>query len=402
VTGAKPQRYSDADINTMALLASQAAGHLENVRLYENIHAASTRIRAILDSTREGIILLDPDGRLIEANASAEYLLNIDMEDHIGQNFVEFLITHLSSHSDEEQDALTHESLTDMARILRLEPERITRRSLEIIKDGKPRYIEEVGSPVTNNRGHILGRLLTLRDVTEERLLEAYRNEISSMVIHDLRGPLGNIISSHIVMQEIADELGDPALPPLLEVSLDSATALMNLVDSLLDIARLETRRMPLKRSVLSVNDLVESAYQVLATSIANAKITVERDIPDDLPDVDVDGDKIRRVIINVLDNAVRFSPLGGKVHVSAQKRDTKIVLRVSDSGPGIPAEERERIFEKFRQVKMNIPQRGSKGSGLGLTFCKLAIEAHRENIWVDQSEVLPGASFNFTLPIAH
>ena len=358
-------------------------------------------MRAILDSTREGIILLDPDGRLIEANSTAEHLLNIDMEDHIGQNFVEFLITHLSGHSDEEQNALTHESLTDMARILRLEPERITRRSLEIIKDGKVRYIEEVGSPVTNNRGHMLGRLLTLRDVTEERLLEAYRNEISSMVIHDLRGPLGNIISSHIVMQEIADELGDQDLPPLLEVSLGSATALMTLVDSLLDIAKLETRRMPLKRSVLSVHDLVESAYQILATLIANAKITVERDIPDDLPDVDVDGDKVRRVMINILDNAIRFSPLGGKVHISAAKKGTKIVIRISDSGPGIPAEEWERIFEKFRQIKVNVPQRGSKGTGLGLTFCKLAIEAHRENIWVEQSQVLPGASFNFTLPIA-
>jgi signal transduction histidine kinase len=288
-----------------------------------------------------------------------------------------------------------------MARILRLEPQRITRRSLEIISDGKPRYLEEVGSPVMGQDGRVIGRLLTLRDVTEEHLLAAYRNEISSMVVHDLRGPLGSIITSHDMMQDIAKEMGNDELPLILNVSLESANAMMNLVDSLMDIAKLETRRMPLKRASTDIKTLIDSAVIALSGIAAQAQINVEHTIPADLPPVNVDGDKIRRVMINVIDNAIRYTPMHGKVHIAAKQRRNKIVIHVSDSGPGIPQDEIERVFEKFRQSTKNIPLRGSKGSGLGLTFCKLTLEAHGETIWAGQSPDLPGARFSFTLPIA-
>ena len=391
--------YTKSILNTLQLLAIQASGHLENAILYEQIRAGNNRMRAILDSTRDGIILLDRDGKLIEANLSAENLLNIPLEEHINEYFVDLLMDHLAT--EVAEDAM-YDSLQEMARTLRLEPQRITTRSMEIPKDGKPRYIDEVGSPVMDGQGRIFGRLLTLRDVTEERLLAAYRDEISSMVVHDLRGPLGSIITSLTLAMEVAEEIGDETIPQLLEVSLDTSHTLLALVDSLLDIARLETRRMPLKQSPAVLADLVDGAYRTLESVFQEAGIVFKTDIPADLPPVNVDHDKIRRVMINILDNAARFTPTGEPVMVSAERIDRQHVLvRISDSGPGIPPDEAERIFEKFRQVKGNVPSRGRKGSGLGLTFCKLAVEAHGERIWVDRNGPLPGASFAFTLPVS-
>ncbi|RMG76252.1 MAG: GAF domain-containing protein [Chloroflexi bacterium] len=382
--------------NHLELLAIQAAGHLENAILYEQIRTNNDRMQAILDSTRDGILLLDRQGNLIESNASAARLLGVSLDDYIGLNFAESLMEKLINHSSE-----TVEGLKEMLRILRLEPERITNRSFSLVVDNQERFIHEVGSPVMDANGQIIGRLLTLRDVTEEKLLESYRDELSSMVVHDLRGPLGAIISSLNLAAEIADGLGDDTLPTLMDVSLENAQRLLHLVDSLLDVYRLETRRIPLTLQPTSLAVLVNEAYTALKPSILEANITLITEIPDTLPDVMVDRDQIRRVLVNLLDNALRFTPDSGTIGIYAEPRDNMIHVCVADSGPGIPAHETTRIFEKFRQIKGSRPARGSKGSGLGLSFCKLALEAHGGRIWVEPQSPLPGACFCFTLPLA-
>src|SRR5690606_11998847 len=131
--------------------------------------------------------------------------------------------------------------------------------------------------------------------------------------------------------------------------------------------------------------------------------ITAEFVIPPDLPDVNVDADKMRRVLINLVDNALRYTPAGSMIQISVQsvpRYRGKLLVQVADSGPGIPAKEREKIFEQYWQVKENRPLRGSKGSGIGLTFCQKVLEAHGERIWVENHSPLPGACFAFTLPI--
>ena len=404
VTLPRHRPYIQNDLNIFELLTIQAAGHLENAYLYEQMSSQSDRMAAILESTRDGIILLDRTGLLLAANLSAESILNIRFEEYIGESFSDTLLRHIENREGQESNQLDA-ALQDMARILRLEPQRITTRSYTVTSGGKERHIVEIGSPVMDDHNHIIGRLLTLRDVTEERLLEAYRDEITSMVVHDLRGPLGSIISSITLTMEIVNEIMEAetseTIIPLMDVSLDSASNLLQLVDSLLDIAKLETRRMPLERRPTQVAELVEAAARQLQTTMSEADIQFSTNVPANLPLVDVDGDKIRRVIINVLDNALRFTPTGGEVLVSAALAGPrKVVIRVADSGPGIPPEEVDRVFEKFRQVSGSRPAQGRKGTGLGLTFCKLAIEAHGEIIWIEQNGPLSGACFAFTLPV--
>lgn len=392
------------DLTTVALLASQAAGHLENAVLHARIRVGSERMRAILNTTRDGVLLLDRDGRLVECNPSAERLLGIDREEFIGRHFVSMLMS--TRHADDlEGIGYSRAQLTELARQLRLEPERISRRQFSRVSAGQTIHVEEIGSPVVDEENRIVARLLVLRDITEQKVLNDYRDDITHMAVHDLRGPLAAIISGlSIVMEDLnAVEDIDPADSEILRVSLDSANTLLELVESMLDIARMESRQMPVNRALVPVSELIQSAMSMLQNSAQLADIDLKVLIEDDLAPLDVDPHLIRRVLINLIDNALRHTPDGSAVHITARMSDQpgRIVMAVADSGPGIPPTERERIFERFRQARDRIPVRGGKGNGLGLTFCRLAVEAHGGRIWVEPNSPLPGACFAFTLPAA-
>ena len=222
------------------------------------------------------------------------------------------------------------------------------------------------------------------------------------MAIHDLRGPLTAIMNGI----DMTLKLGLTEFPEdnerVLQLSLASASDLMKLVNGLLDIARLESRKMPVRPQLITVSQLVESARLTLESSIREAGIDVEIEVPDDLPLVNVDTDLMRRTLVNLIDNALRFTPMGEKILIAAERTaDQQVELSVTDSGLGIPPAERERVFERYRQSATNKAMRGSSGSGLGLSFCKLAVEAHGGRIWAGTSDALPGACIRVWLPAA-
>lgn len=388
------------DLNSIVVLASQTAGHLENAMLHEHIRAGSDRMRAILNSTRDGILLIDRNGFLVDCNPSAERLLGIDKDEFLGKHFVLTLSRIMGG--DEIQGAgYSRAQLVSLARQLRLEPERITSRQFSRTVGTQQIHIEEIGSPVLNDRSEIVGRLLVLRDITEQKQLEVYRDEITHMAVHDLRGPLWAVISGIMLAQEDLNLIpGTEMTRKTLGVAAQSASGLLKLVDSLMDISKLETRQMPLTRAPVIIDELIASALASLSGTVDEANITFEVDIESDLSPLNIDAVIIQRVLVNLLDNALRHTPTGGKILVSARRNGYDVVIRVADSGPGIPQAERDRIFERFRQVKDNIPLRGPKGSGLGLTFCKLAVEAHGGHIWVEENSPLSGACFAVSLPV--
>ncbi len=395
------QYFESRDLNTFNLLAIQAAGHLENAMLHERIHDGNNRMRAILDSTRDGVILLDSGGRLIEVNPSAERLMGLNLSESIGESFVETLLKQVNAEG-QQQAGYSRDELTRLARIERLQPEGITRREFSrMVHSNQVIYVEEVGSPVNDENDHPVGRLLVLRDITEEKLVEAYRDEISSMIVHDLRAPLASMMTALSIAQENIEVPEQQAVVrQIMKATNARASDLMDLVSSLLDIRK--GREMSLDRSPTSLEELAELTRLTLLSSIENAKVKLVIDIPASTPLVHVDSDKIRRVLQNLLDNAIRYTPTGSEVRISARHDASsgKVLVRVADSGRGIPQKERERIFRLYWQMKDNPAQRGSKGSGIGLAFCQRVLEAHNERIWVEDEGPLPGASFAFTLPV--
>ncbi len=175
-----------------------------------------------------------------------------------------------------------------------------------------------------------------------------------------------------------------------------STERIQRMTDSLLDINVLEAGKPIGTPKPTNVLALVYEAVEAMESMFHNKSQIISYQIPDRLPNVSVDQDMIRRVITNLLENASKYSPQGSKIEVGARQEKGQIQVWIEDNGPGIPASECERIFEKFtRQKSENAP----KGLGLGLAYCRLALQAHGGKIWVE-SEVGSGSRFIFTLPL--
>jgi PAS domain S-box-containing protein len=393
-------RVSDRDLDALSLLATQAAGHLENATLHETVNDVNTRLRAIMDSTRDGVVLLDERGRLVEVNPAAERLIGIELHSHVGEPFLQVLLQYMED--SDRQVGYSRDELKQLMRIQRLQPRGITRREFtQQNSNNQLTYIEETGSPVYGDNGQVMGRLLVLRDISEEKKLEEYRSEVTGMVVHDLRAPLASVMSSlQLALDQTNEQPESEMLTRVLNLGVSNADNMLNLVNTLLDIRK--GKELTLDRSLTAIDELVDLTRLRMLTIAEKARIPIQMVIPDDVPRVNIDREKIGRVLQNLIDNALKFTPasqpiLIGLEYQAAQK---KVVVRVADSGPGIPERDRMRVFDQFWQSQESKPLRGSKGSGIGLAFCKLVVEAHGERIWVEASGPLPGASFVFTLPV--
>ncbi len=397
ITFANQRQLTAHDRDTLDLLAGQAVGHLENVSLQERIRAGRDQMRAILDSTQDGMILLDRDGRLIETNPAAHRLLDIDLQPCRGRLITDVLQNHA-------ENSYSQPALKNLVTTLRDAPDATTHFNFDRVVDGQVVYVEETGLPVHDADQKITGRLLVLRDVTGIKQLEAQREDLTDMVVHDLRGPLGSIQNAlDLALITLDDETALEENTLLLNNSRTNTVRLLRLVETLLDIAKMQSPDMALALQPVSVVQLVETAYMALASALQQAQINVEFDIPTNLPLVLADEEKIERVLVNLLDNALRYTPTGGEICIQVKiiTPDQWMAVIINDSGPGIPPDQRDEIFERFNRVPGQVPKRGHKGNGLGLNFSKQAIEKHGGTIHVAADGKLPGACFVFTLPIA-
>ena len=217
------------------------------------------------------------------------------------------------------------------------------------------------------------------------------------MIYHDLRSPLANVVSSLDVLYTMLTHEEDLEFKPLLEIAMRSTTRIQRLTDSLLDMDRLEAGQEVGVRQPCDATLLMQEAVDTLAPIIYNKGQTIQMDIPTGLPLVLADPDMIRRVIINLLENAAKFTQQGGTIFLGALSEGKMVRIWVQDNGPGIPASEQEKIFDKFSRLKLSD---SPKGMGLGLAYCRLAVQAHGGKIWVE-SELGKGSRFIFVLPIA-
>ncbi len=229
--------------------------------------------------------------------------------------------------------------------------------------------------------------------------LELLRDSLTHMIIHDLRTPLCSVISGMQVVEGMGDLNANQS--EAIGIALKGGSTLLEMINGLLDIDKMESGSMQPDYSLLDAGALVSTAFDQVAQLAAEKGLSLTRKIPDDLPSFQGDEDTLCRTLVNLVGNAMKFSPDGGKVTVAVGLTldRASLVFSVHDTGQGIPAEAFERIFEKFGQVKSaNGGRRAS--TGLGLTFCKLVVEGHGGRIWVE-SVPGEGSVFSFTVPIA-
>lgn len=229
--------------------------------------------------------------------------------------------------------------------------------------------------------------------------VEQLRDSLTHMIIHDLRTPLSSVISGMQTVEGMGELNADQR--EAIGIALVGGSTLLEMVNGLLDVDKMESGSMQLDYSLLDAAALVASALDQVAQLATDKGLTLVKKIAADVPAFQGDEDTLRRTLVNLLGNAIKFTPSGGTVTVAVHHSGDRVplVFSVHDTGEGIPAEAFERIFEKFGQVES---RQGGRvmSTGLGLTFCKLAVESHGGNIGVE-SVPGQGSVFSFTIPLA-
>jgi signal transduction histidine kinase len=234
------------------------------------------------------------------------------------------------------------------------------------------------------------------RDITARKELDSLRDDMTAMIYHDLRSPLANIISSLDMLATMIPE--DESMGSMLTIATNSTGRIQRLINSLLDISRLQSGQEILQQKAVDPALLVQEALRDVEPAAKGRRQKLNRQLAFGMPLIFVDVDMIYRVIVNLLENAIKFTPVEGQIEIGGRVEDADWVkVWVRDNGPGIPLAEQERIFEKFmRGHGADKP----KGLGVGLAFCRLAVLGHGGRIWLE-SEPGKGSTFSVTLPIA-
>lgn len=229
--------------------------------------------------------------------------------------------------------------------------------------------------------------------------IERLKNEFVSLVSHELRTPLTSIKGSlGLILGGACGELNDD-LRDLLTIAYTNSDRLIKLINEILDLSKIEAGQVPLKTAPTDLSDVVEQSVMEISGFAQQRGVLIVTSLEPDLPLVQADADQIQRVLMNLLSNALKFSPADDQVVISGEYRDGWVTIRVKDHGMGIPPEHHERIFNKFQQVQ-SVVTRKLGGTGLGLAICKAIMDQHGGRIGVE-SEPGRGSCFYFSLPIA-
>jgi signal transduction histidine kinase len=249
--------------------------------------------------------------------------------------------------------------------------------------------------------GHLYKTLLVRwansQDVRDRLAYAELHRDLSAMVYHDLRVPLQTLRASTTKLAELLANHDDFTILNLLQMNIRSVRQLRRLIDNLLDMERLENGDSFIKQDWANLHDIMSHAIDLVQPLALEADQHFQFILADNLPPLLVDADMILRVIVNLLENALKYTPSGGRITIGARIQDGMAWVNVQDTGNGIPKEMQQRIFDKFSRAHQHSTTH--KSIGLGLTFCRLAVQAHGGDIWVE-SEIGKGSNFIFTLPL--
>jgi signal transduction histidine kinase len=354
----------------------------ERQRLSRAVEEERARLQAVIRSSRDGIVLLGEDRRFLVVNAPALRLLRLPGEpsDWLGREV-------------DAAVALLREATPAVAAALSAAAGGALDAAGEGRFDSPPDSVKWASLPLP--AGEVAGRLLLLHDVTDQVAAERLREDLTHAMVHDLRNPLTSMAGALEMLS--ADPLPERQ-KDIVSLAHGATERLIALVGSILDVSRLESGELPLDWRPLCLATLVEQTLALAAPLASKKDLRIENLVAPDQPPARADPELLGRVLQNLVGNAVKFTPAGGSVRVSARLRNGQAAMlevTVSDSGGGVPPEVRERLFQKFAAGRQE-----ERGSGLGLAFCRLAVEAHGGRIWVEGAEG-GGASFSFTVPVA-
>jgi two-component system, OmpR family, phosphate regulon sensor histidine kinase PhoR len=356
------------EMTVMMAMADYAAIAIENAQLYNRSEAERRKLEAILKQTEDGVIVVDQENRLLLMNHTAQQAFGVD-DRLVGRSVVETF--------DDQQ----------LLALLRA-PGDLPRREEIVLRDG--RVFNAQRTPIQG-----VGQAVVMQDITHLKELDRIKSEFVTTVSHDLRSPLTAILG-YVELIDRAGEVNDQQREFIRRVR-HSVEQIRVLITDLLDLGRIEAGMDAAKQST-PLPVLARYAIDGLRASAESKNLELEADLPDDLPLITGDPIRLRQLIGNLLENAIKYTPPGGRVHIETLSEDDQVILRVSDNGPGIPPGDQPYLFDKFFRAS-NVPDE-TPGTGLGLSIVKSIVDSHNGRIWVE-SVLGQGTRFTVVLPAA-
>ena len=364
----------------MTGLGSLAGTTIQNAEFLDRLQKAHQRYRELFEDSVDPIVITDWEGRILEANRQAVALSGYSNEE-LHTMSIKQLHEVNWNHTGSNFEALKKDDVCDYeSSLLRQDggttPIAIHAHRVEFEETDSIQWI--------------------LRDITERKELDALRDDMIAMIYHDIRSPLGNIVSSLEMMSGLLPD--DQTLITMLNIARSSTARIQRLVNSLLDINRLEAGQEIVDQSAVEPLTLVREAMRDVEPIANGRQQKLISKISTVLPFIWVDADMIHRVLVNLLENSIKYTQVEGQIEIGGATDGVFVKFWVRDNGPGISAANKERVFDKFTRLRGSRNRPG--GLGLGLAFCRLAVLGHGGEIWVE-SEIGQGSTFWFTLPVA-
>lgn len=350
-------------------------------QLHKSIMGFRRKERAVLDNAADIICSVDDDLRFTDINSTVTKLWGFNQDALIGRRVAEVL------HQDSLEEAIL---------ALRNAVNKETDVSFEARISRRDGTIADTSWVVAFSRDD--GSLYAvIHDITERKRIERLKQDFISMVSHDLRSPLTSIQMVLSLVKQDGEGLLMPESMRSIQQAENSASRLIALVNNLLDLDRLEAGKMSISPREVTVKEVVTEALNAITGLAMQKNISVQPALDERLKAY-FDYDRIAQVVVNLVSNAVKFSPNNGVITVSASRVKDFVMVQIIDQGRGVPAEMRQSIFDRFKQVK-NSDATVEKGTGLGLAICKAIVERHYGEIGVEPNSGKPGSIFWFTLP---
>ncbi len=377
------KKFTAKNISDVMPLLRQIELAIKNARLVRQLQVTEKRYTSLFENTSDNLLILSQDGIIKDANRNACKTLRRPKDVLVG--------SHLALLGNSLSELFVHHK-----KLLHTQKQ-IANEIIFQDAYGQPvalemtaQQVEFDGEPLIQWTGH---------DVSARRELASMRRDLTHMIVHDLRGPTGTLLGAVQMLQMLTTDIDDPSMQSELEeifaVANHSGQYLQDLIDSVLDLSKLEQDDFPLAISAISINTLFKTVIEQARPQAEFKSIEVK--IPVIEPDiiVNIDYNIVRRVLVNLVDNAIKYTPENGHVWIEFEQREHKFIIKVADDGLGIPPESQKNVFEKFSRATAD---QTVQGVGLGLAFCKLAIEAHKGEIWLN-SVVDKGSQFQFFIP---
>lgn len=363
----------------------------------EKLTEEEKKMTAIVNSIAEGLILVDSNNRVRHINPAAERLLNLSA-DSVNEDITEII----------QNDELIHIFEEDQRQILQHKPmDQIPSKNegINLISEVTlARYHEKlvlriIASPFLDENGLILGTVYLFDDITREREIDQMKSDFISLVSHELRTPLTSIIGFvSFILDGKAGTINDIQRNSLARVQRQSKR-LAALINDLLDISRIESGRIQMDQAPISLLEIATQRLEEIRPQADEKSIQLDLSAPELVPEVLGDEARMGQVFTNLIGNAIKFTPNNGEVSVKVEADGNLLHVEVIDTGPGIPPEERQKVFDKFYQLS-DISTRQQGGSGLGLSITKSVVEAHGGKLWIDDGNQGKGSNFQFVLPL--